>query len=135
MLKLWPAGGVVLQEGALVCDGGWCRYPAQAHTSRFEKFTAHQERRCDAGELEQAAGGWQQLSPGPGWGFQKGAGYDRKESPLQSGEQLTLEMRSTIPSLVSHPYLRLLVPKLSDHTHLRTVELRLLRVGRTWALD
>ena len=58
-----------------------------------------------------------------------------KESPLQSGDQLTLEMRSTIPSLVSLPCLRLLLPKLSDHTHLRTVELRLLGVGRTWALD
>ena len=41
-----------------------------------------------------------------------------KESPLQSGDQLTLEMRSTIPSLVSLPCLRLLLPKLSDHTHL-----------------
>ena len=58
-----------------------------------------------------------------------------KESPLQSGDQLTLEMRSTIPSLVSLPCLRLLLPKLSDHTHLRTVELRLLGVSRTWALD
>ena len=58
-----------------------------------------------------------------------------KESSLQSGDQLTLEMRSTIPSLVSRLYLRLLLPKLLDHTHLRTVELRLLGVGRTWALD
>lgn len=110
----------MLQEGALVCDGGWSRYPAEAwHASRCEKSTAHQERRCDAEELEQQ---WrlQQLSPGPGWGFQKVAGFDRgkaKESSLQSGDQLTLEMRSTIPSLVSRLYLRLLLPKLFLRPH------------------
>ena len=59
----------------------------------------------------------------------------RLKRVLSSRDQLTLEMRSTIPSLVSLPCLRLLLPKLSDHTHLRTVELRLLGVGRTWALD
>lgn len=83
----WRGGA---QEGALVCDGGWSRYPAEACASRCEKFTAHQERRCDAEELEQAAGGWQPNSAQGLGGFQAVLTGRAKESSLQSGDQLTL---------------------------------------------